>query len=312
MEQNGSLSCRSRESSDVSEAADESTGLKIHKKKDALTSGSVKKARTKVTSSTAPAPVAVAVEVSSDAEPEVPRALSRSPPIEDLAPEARSEGAPGTEGRRRKKTLARRSRSRKAVVEGAGGSEEDLGENLFNNRDLIKRLVEGCILPEVVERIVLADPELRVWDSLGSFLEIGHQLVTNVEAVKIVKREAARAEEDRLAGAARLEEKTAEALSLQEALEKEGQTSSDLRTALEEERKKAEAEISELKAQASELKVRVSKLKARIPSLISEAGARAVEEFKASSEMEDLKVQFDQDAFIKGFELCQEVAGRFS
>ena len=50
----------------------------------------------------------------------------------------------------------------------------------------------------------------------------------------------------------------------------------------------------------------------RIPSLISEAGARAVEEFKASSEMEDLKVQFGQDAFIKGFELYQKkVAGRF-
>ena len=38
-----------------------------------------------------------------------------------------------------------------------------------------------------------------------------------------------------------------------------------------------------------------------------------MEEFKASSEMEDLKVQFSQDAFIKGFELCQEkMAGRFS
>ena len=37
-----------------------------------------------------------------------------------------------------------------------------------------------------------------------------------------------------------------------------------------------------------------------------------MEEFKASSEMEDLKVQFGQDAFIKGFKLCQEkVAGRF-
>ena len=56
----------------------------------------------------------------------------------------------------------------------------------------------------------------------------------------------------------------------------------------------------------------VFELKAWIPSLTSEAGARAVEEFKASSEMEDLKVQFGLDAFIKGFELCQEkVAGRF-
>ena len=37
-----------------------------------------------------------------------------------------------------------------------------------------------------------------------------------------------------------------------------------------------------------------------------------MEEFKTSFEMEDLQVQFGQDAFIKGFELCQEkVAGRF-
>ena len=39
---------------------------------------------------------------------------------------------------------------------------------------------------------------------------------------------------------------------------------------------------------------------------------RAVEEFKTSSEMRDLKVQFGQDAFIKGFELCQEkMVGKF-
>ena len=69
--------------------------------------------------------------------------------------------------------MARKSRSGKAAVEGASGFEEDLGENPFNNRDLIKRLVEGCILLEVVHRIILADPEQRVWDSLGSFLEVG-------------------------------------------------------------------------------------------------------------------------------------------
>ena len=84
--------------------------------------------------------------------------------------------------------------------------------------------------------------------TLRPFLQIGHQLVANVEATKIAKKEAARVEEGRLAGAARLEEKIAKVLSLQEALEKEGQISSDLRTALEEEKKKAEAEVSELKA----------------------------------------------------------------
>ena len=38
-----------------------------------------------------------------------------------------------------------------------------------------------------------------------------------------------------------------------------------------------------------------------------------MEEFKNSSEMEDLQVQFGQDAFIMGFELYQEkVAEKFS
>ena len=79
-------------------------------------------------------------------------------------------------------------------------------------------------------------------------MQIGHQLIANVEAMKIAKREATRAEEGHLAEAAHLEEKIAEVTNLQEALQKEGQTSSELRATLEEERKKAEAEVSELKA----------------------------------------------------------------
>ena len=69
--------------------------------------------------------------------------------------------------------MACKSRSSRAAIEEADGSEEDPGKNSFNNRDLIKRLVDGCILPEVVHRIVHADPEQRVWDSQGSFLEVG-------------------------------------------------------------------------------------------------------------------------------------------
>ncbi|XP_073116358.1 uncharacterized protein [Elaeis guineensis] len=151
-----------------------------------------------------------------------PEPFQGAPLTEDLAPEVRPERVPEVEGRKRKKTLAWRSHSRKVAVEGASGSEEDLGDNPFNNRDLIKRLIEGYILLEVVERIILTNPELRVWDSLGSFLEIRHQLVANVEAVKIVKKEAARIEEGRLTEAARLEEKIVEVHSFQEALGKEG------------------------------------------------------------------------------------------
>ena len=60
--------------------------------------------------------------------------------------------------------------------------------------------------------------------------------------------------------------------SLQEVLEKEGQTSSDLRTALEE-RGKAEVKVSVLRAQVFELKEQVFELKAWIPSLVSEERA---------------------------------------
>ena len=52
--------------------------------------------------------------------------------------------------------------------------------------------------------------------------------------------------------------------------------------------------------------VEVANLAEQIPVLVSEARALAVEEFKASAEMRDLNVQFGQEAFTKGFELCQE------
>ena len=68
--------------------------------------------------------------------------------------------------------MARRVSSRRATIEESLGSEGEPGENPFNDRDLIKQLIDGCILPEVIQRIDHADPEQRVWDSLGSFFEV--------------------------------------------------------------------------------------------------------------------------------------------
>ena len=88
-------------------------------------------------------------------------------------------------------------------------------------------------------------------------MQIGHQLIANIEAMNNAKKEAAQTEEGRQAEAARLKEKVAEVTSLQEALKKEEQTSTDLKAALEEKRRKAEAEVSKLKEQ--------------IPTLVSKA-----------------------------------------
>ena len=102
-------------------------------------------------------------------------------------------------------------------------------------------------MPEIVYRIVHADPEQWVWDSLGSFLEvgrftfffllllhlvyslafiltswlllqIGHQLIANIVVMKNAKKEAALAKEGRQAEATRLKEKVTEVTSLQEVL----------------------------------------------------------------------------------------------
>ena len=62
--------------------------------------------------------------------------------------------------------------SHRATIEESHGFEEEPGENPFNDRDLIKWLIDGCILLEVVQRIDRTDPEQRVWDSLGPFLEV--------------------------------------------------------------------------------------------------------------------------------------------
>ncbi|XP_073098689.1 uncharacterized protein [Elaeis guineensis] len=77
------------------------------------------------------------------------------------------------------------------------------------------------LVPEVVQRIIRADPEQRVWDSLRSFLEIGHQLLTNIEAMNKARRDAIQMEEGCRAEATRLKEKGTEVANLQEALEKE-------------------------------------------------------------------------------------------
>ena len=60
--------------------------------------------------------------------------------------------------------------------------------------------------------------------------------------------------------------------------------------------RKAEAEVANLVEQIS--------------VLVSEVRVLAVEEFKASAEMRNLNVKFVQEAFIKGFELCQEKVAR--
>ena len=58
-------------------------------------------------------------------------------------------------------------------------------------------------------------------------MQIGHQLLANIGVTNQARRDTIQAEEGRRAEAARLKEKAAEVANLQEALEKEKQTSEE-------------------------------------------------------------------------------------
>ena len=133
-------------------------GLKAHKRKGAVASGSAKKTRVEEMSSVVPVQAALMINVPSDAEPTARRASSRSLLTEAPVSGVRPTEAPGVEKGRRRKSVARRISGRWVTIEESHGSEEE-PENPFNDRDLIKRLIDGCILPEVIERIDRADPE---------------------------------------------------------------------------------------------------------------------------------------------------------
>ena len=142
-------------------------GLKAHKRKGAAASRLAKRARAEETSLAAPVQTAPAIDIPSDAEPTAPRTSSRSPPTGAPALGVRPMEAPVAEREKRRKSVARRVSSRRTTADESLGSEEG-PENPFNDRDLIRRLIDSCILPDVVERIDRADPEDRKSTRLNS------------------------------------------------------------------------------------------------------------------------------------------------
>ena len=135
-------------------------------------------------------------------------------------------------------------------------------------------------------------------------LQIGHQLFAYVEASGRMRRDLLRSEERCQDEVARLQAKTAEVAALREALERERQDLKEERQAREEERQAREAERRSLEESMRKAEVEVAHLAEQTPVLVSEARTLAVEEFKASTEMRELNVQFGLEAFTKGFELC--------
>ncbi|KAG1368270.1 hypothetical protein COCNU_14G007380 [Cocos nucifera] len=66
------------------------------------------------------------------------------------------------------------------------------------------------MLCPVVDKIIDIDPEQHTWDSLGSFLEIGYQLLANIKAINHMRSEVVKIQEDHQAETSRLLEEKAE------------------------------------------------------------------------------------------------------
>ena len=81
-------------------------------------------------------------------------------------------------------------------------------------------------------------------------MQIGHQLLANIEATDRARRDAIQVEESRRAEVARLKEKAAKVVTLQEALEKEKQALEKEKQTSEETVRKAEAEVANIRSRS--------------------------------------------------------------
>ncbi|EHA8587630.1 hypothetical protein COCNU_scaffold002859G000020 [Cocos nucifera] len=241
-------------------------GLHARKRKEKAQSEGLKKVRVNVSSSMALTSAIAAPKVGEGAEVvptikvgAIDGALvpptSSSPPIEDQVLEL-PVGGQKREKKKEKKKSATVKVWCKAHPNEFNDDDEDLGENLFYNWHIIRDLVNKFALPEVVDRIADLDYEQRSWDSLGTFLESGHQLLAHIKTINHLRSKALKAQEDHQAEVSHLQkenavevdclikEKAIEVWGLQKALKNEERTSTGLKAALaseEERRKKAHA-----------------------------------------------------------------------
>ncbi|EHA8588025.1 hypothetical protein COCNU_scaffold003914G000010 [Cocos nucifera] len=155
-------------------------GPPTHKKKGKAVGESSKKARVDAlgivaTVSAMDAPeVALKVEAPPTSElgtiTEVAGSLVPSnPPIEAHILEPPIEGEKEVEKKKTKRAL--RKSQWMVHRNGPNSSDEELGENPFNNHEILQGLVDGFTILEVVDWIIDADADQCTWDLLGFFLE---------------------------------------------------------------------------------------------------------------------------------------------
>ncbi|KAG1342250.1 hypothetical protein COCNU_05G004790 [Cocos nucifera] len=150
--------------------------------------------------------------------------------------------------------------------------------------------MEEGVLPNIIERMCQKDDVDRFDESFTAFLELGHYLFTHSEAANQRQTEASRALEE-----ARIEVEKAQAKvdALKVASKIHSSKVERLWKELREQRKKMAKLRTELPLKKEERRKAQEEVNAAIE--------RAVQDFKSSKDMEDIKIDFTQDSFLEGF-----------
>ncbi|EHA8586520.1 hypothetical protein COCNU_scaffold000478G000070 [Cocos nucifera] len=201
--------------------------------------------------------------------------------------------------KKKKKTIGKKVRRKAKSFE-----ERDLGQEQgsLDDREVVQALMEGSILPHIVERMHQKDDIERFDKSFAAFLELGHYLFAHSKAVSQNQAEASKALEEAHIEA---EKARADADILKIALETHSSEVECLQNELREER----GEIAKLRAELALEKEE----KRKAQEEVSTAMERVMQNLKSSKDMEDIKIDFAQKVLLKGFQVYMgRVAENFS
>ncbi|EHA8587748.1 hypothetical protein COCNU_scaffold003117G000010 [Cocos nucifera] len=154
---------------------------------------------------------------------------------------------------------------------GSNASKEDLGENPFHNREIVKELIDGCTLVEVVDKIIDANPDQQTWDSLGSFLKMGHQLIANIKVMNHMRSEVVKIKEDHQAETSRLLKEKAKVESLLEKKTAEIGSLQKMVQSIEHTLAKAKEELNLKIKRMERAKTKVAEVKEQVSRQLQEA-----------------------------------------
>ncbi|KAG1366997.1 putative ensconsin-like [Cocos nucifera] len=182
-----------------------SKGLPARKRTWKASSESLRKARVDIPISVAPVSVMGIPKIYPKVE--IPPTIESKPIIDVvepsmlLSPPTKIQVLEPPLGRKKevwKKRTRRtiRKSQRKVHHNGPNSSDEKMGENPFNNHEVIWGLVDGFTIPKVVDRIVDIDVDQQAWDSLRSFFKTGYQLLGYIRSLNHLRLELEKACKD--------------------------------------------------------------------------------------------------------------------